>query len=128
MPARRRTPADAGVTFETVSAVARKLLPGVVEATSYGTPALKVRGKLIARLREDGETLVLRMDLVSREYVLRSNPELWCLTEHYRDYPYVLLRLPVVERRHLPQILEDAWRLVAPKRLVAEFDATRRPH
>ena len=128
MPERRRTPADAGVTFETVSTVARKLLPGVVEATSYGTPALKVRGKLIARLREDGETLVLRMDLVSREYVLRSNPELWCLTEHYRDYPYVLLTLPVVERRHLPQILEDAWRLVAPKRLVAEFDATRRPH
>ncbi len=128
MPARRRTSADSGVTFETVSAVAQELLPGVVEATSYGTPALKVRGKLIARLREDGETLVLRMDLVSREYVLRSNPELWCLTEHYRDYPYVLLRLPVVERRHLPQILEDAWRLVAPKRLVAEFDATRRPH
>ncbi len=121
-----RTRGAKGVSFDDVSAVARKLLPGTVESTSYGTPALKVKNKLLARLKEDGETLVVRMDPVSRDLVLRADPTRWYLTDHYRDYPYVLLRLTEVRRDQLPQILEDAWRLAAPKRLVAEFDARRR--
>lgn len=121
-----RTRGAKGVSFDDVSAVARKLLPGTVESTSYGTPALKVKNKLLARLKEDGETLVVRMDPVSRDLVLRTDPTRWYLTDHYRDYPYVLLRLTEVRRDQLPQILEDAWRLAAPKRLVAEFDARRR--
>ena len=36
-----------GVTFEQVRLIARNL-PGVEDSTSYGTPALKVRGKLLA--------------------------------------------------------------------------------
>lgn len=121
-----RTRGAKGVSFDDVSAVARKLLPGTVESTSYGTPALKVKNKLLARLKEDGETLVVRMDPVNRDLVLRADPTRWYLTDHYRDYPYVLLRLTEVRRDQLPQILEDAWRLAAPKRLVAEFDARRR--
>ena len=45
--------------FAAVCACAKRL-PGAEVATSYGTPALKVKGKLFARLKEDGETLVLR--------------------------------------------------------------------
>jgi hypothetical protein len=40
-------------------------LPGVEEGTSYGTPALKVGKKLLARLKEDGETLVLKLGFES---------------------------------------------------------------
>ena len=45
-----------GVSFEAVKATALAL-PEVAESTSYETPALKVRGKLMLRLREDNETL-----------------------------------------------------------------------
>jgi hypothetical protein len=41
-------------------------LPGVVDGTSYGTPALKVGGKLIARLHQSLDCVVLRSDLLSR--------------------------------------------------------------
>jgi hypothetical protein len=114
------------VTFEQVSGLARTTLPGVEESTSYGTPALKVKGKLLARLWEDGKTLVVRMDPVNRDLVIQSNPKLWYLTDHYRDYPWVLLRLTAVRRAQLADILEDAWRRTAPKRLIAEFDGKRR--
>jgi hypothetical protein len=95
-------------------------LPEIEESTSYGTPALKVRGKLVARLREDGETLVLRADLDSRDAMLRAQPKLFFITDHYRDYPAVLLRLTVVQPAHLKSLLEDSWRLVAPPSLVAK--------
>ena len=33
--------------------------PEVEDGTSYGTPALKVRKKMLARLKEDGDSLVM---------------------------------------------------------------------
>jgi hypothetical protein len=106
-----------GVSFPEVSELG-KALPGVIESTSYGTPALKVDGKLLARLKEDGETLVLRMDFVNRDLLLRAEPDLFFLTDHYLNYPSILIRLNQVTRRRIAELLEDAWRLVAPRRLL----------
>jgi hypothetical protein len=100
-------------------------LPEIEESTSYGTPALKVRGKLVARLREDGETLVLRTDLDSRDAMLRAQPSLFYITDHYRDYPAILLRLKEVRPAQLKDLVEDSWRLVAPRSLVAEHPASK---
>lgn len=100
-----------GVSFSEVSKLGRAL-PGVTESTSYGTPALKVEGKLLARLKEDGETLVLRMDFVNRDLLLRAEPDLFFLTDHYLNYPSILLRLKVVTKKRMAELLEDAWRLV----------------
>jgi hypothetical protein len=100
-------------------------LPEIEESTSYGTPALKVRGKLVARLREDGETLVLRTDLDSRDAMLRAQPSLFYITDHYRDYPAILLRLKVVRPAQLEDLVKDSWRLVAPRSLVAGHPASK---
>jgi hypothetical protein len=43
------------MTYDDVEALALRL-PGVEESISYGTAALKVRGRLFVRLKEDGET------------------------------------------------------------------------
>ena len=109
------------VTFVEVSAAAVKL-PDVEISKSYGTPALKVRGKLLARLKEDGETLVLRTDFVSRQILTQADPDTFFFTDHYRDYPLVLVRLEKVSRAALPDLLERAWRQVAPKKLIDERD------
>lgn len=104
------------LTFADAEALAAKL-PGLEVTTSYGTPALKVKGKLFARLHDDGETLVLRTTTVNRDYLLEAWPDACYLTDHYRNYPWVLVRLAKVERTHLAELLADAWELVAPARL-----------
>lgn len=97
-------------------------LPGVVDGTSYGTPALKVGGKLFARLHQDMDCVVLRCELLDREILMQSAPDAFFITDHYRDYPWILLRLGAVEKRVLPELIERAWRLVASKTLVRKFD------
>jgi len=97
-------------------------LPGVVDSTSYGTPALKVGGKLIARMHQSMDCLVLRTDLLDREILMQSAPDAFFITDHYRDYPWILVRFGVVERRALPDLIERAWRLVASKTLVKKYD------
>jgi hypothetical protein len=93
--------------------------PGVYEATSYGTPALRVGSKLIARLKEDGDSLVVRMSFEDRERLLREEPKAFYLTDHYLNYPAVLVRLSKVRPGLLSSVLEQAWRRMAPKRLVS---------
>lgn len=117
MATRKAAPVD----YDTVREIAARL-PGVQEGTSYGTPALKVRGKLLARLREDGRTLVLKCDFVQREMLMQAAPDVFFLTDHYRDYPLILIDLPKTSRKALPGLLEDAWRLLAGKKLLAEYN------
>lgn len=102
---------------------ARELLlafPGVEEAPCYGTPGFRVAKKLIARAWEDGETLVLRVDPYERDSLLAAHPDTLFLTGHYRNYPFVLARLPVISPDDLEALVEQAWRLAAPKRLLAQ--------
>jgi len=113
--------ASKGLTFDQVLEVARAL-PGVEESTSYGTRSIKVKGVLIARLREDGETLALRTAMVVRDYLLQTSPKVFFLEDHYRPYPWVLVRLSQAKAPQMRELLEDAWRSRAPKRLIAQHD------
>jgi hypothetical protein len=107
-------------TFEDVRALVADL-PGAEEATSYGSPAFKVRKRLFARLREQGDVLVVRVDRDERDALIDSEPEVYFVTPHYENYGYVLVRLEVVERDQLREILTEAWRLAAPKKLRDEL-------
>jgi hypothetical protein len=96
-------------------AVVRKLafsLPDVEEGTSYGTPALKVRGKLMVRLREDGETIVVIVDFPMREALMQAEPETFFITDHYLNYPTVLVRLATIRSKRLREALGHSWRFV----------------
>jgi len=97
----------------------------VEDGTSYGTPALKVRGKLLARVHQSIDCLVLRADFLDREILMQSAPDAFFITDHYRDYPWVLMRYSAVDPRALPDLIERAWRLVAPNGLVKDYDAGR---
>ena len=108
-------------SFDHVRALG-KALPGTEEGTSYGTAALKVKGKLFARIWEDGTTLVLKTSFEDRDFLMRADPAVFYITDHYRDYPWILVRLKKVKRGQLRELLEVAWRSVAPKKYIAEMD------
>ena len=111
------------MTWDEVRAVALKW-PGMADARSYGTPSLKVCGKFVARIREDGETVALRIDVLERQERMAADPAAFFITDHYADYPAVVVRLAKVKRRDLADLIEAAWRDLAPKKLVAEHDAS----
>jgi hypothetical protein len=98
-------------------------LPGVEESPWWGTPGLKVAGKGFCRLRTNPDGLVIRvLDLGDREALMRGQPDVFFTTPHYKNFPYVLVRLEHVQPDELEEMVQDAWRINAPKRLVAEHD------
>lgn len=103
------------VTYDTVRRVALAL-PAVQEATSYGTPALKVKGKLLVRLHQDLDKIVVRMPFDRREELIAGDPETYFITDHYRDYPYTLVSLARVHEDALPDLLKIAHREASSKK------------
>jgi hypothetical protein len=111
-------------TWHDVIAIGSRF-PGVEVTTSYGTPSLKVRKKFMCRLRTDPDALVLRVsDMGEREALLQGQPEAFFTTPHYDGYPAILVRLEEVDPTELAELIEEAWRIRAPKRLVAEWGGT----
>jgi hypothetical protein len=112
--------------YRRVCEIARKL-PGVEESSSFGTPALKVKGRFLCRLRTEAEgALAIRCDFLDRQILLQADPQVFFVTDHYLDYPMLLVRLDRIRLSALPDLIERAWRMVAPAKLVAEYDARRR--
>jgi hypothetical protein len=112
------------VTLATVRRLALAF-PDVEEGTSYGTPGFRVGKKFLARLWEDGETLVIKCGDDERDFRMKADPDTFFITDHYRGYPTVLVRLSRVTEEDLKAVLEEAWRRQASKRLVREYDQSR---
>jgi hypothetical protein len=110
---------DMQAAFARVAGLAQALgLAGIEQASSYGTPALKVGGKLLVRLK-DTETLVLSCPVQAKELLIEVAPEIYFQTEHYASSPAVLVRLAAIDDEELSLRLGDAWAYRAPARLKA---------
>jgi hypothetical protein len=93
-------------------------LPEVVEKPSYGTPGFRVRDRLFARLRPEGDAIVVWCDsLEEKDALTRSDPSKFFSTPHYDGHPTVLVRLEALDDDELWEILADSWRNRAPDTL-----------
>jgi hypothetical protein len=104
------------MTFDTVRAIGLSL-PGVELGTTYGSPALKVSGRMFACIAihrsAEPQTLAVRLDFNRRDELIASDPKTYYLTSHYVSYPVVLVRLKRVDRDALRDLLLMGWRFVS---------------
>ena len=86
-------------------------LPGAEDGMSYGAPAVKVKGKLFVRWREDLNAIVLKTTFDEREAMMEEDPEVYYITDHYLNYEYVLVSLEHVSRDVLPDLVKRSYDL-----------------
>src|ERR1700712_4176558 len=82
-------------------------LPGTREAPCYGTEGFFVQKKLLARMKEDGETLA--MPVADRDTLIKDDPDTFYITDHYLKSNYVLIRLNLIDPAFLERLLIDTW-------------------
>lgn len=88
-------------------------LPKADERPCYGTPGFYVRKKIFARLLEDGDSVVLKIDYDRRDVLMKADPKTFFITEHYRNYPMMIVRLSAVDEAELRELLEGAWQIAS---------------
>jgi hypothetical protein len=98
--------------------------PGVDEELAFGRPTLRVSKKFLACIAKiDSDTLCLKMpDHMQRDILLSAKPDVFYMTDHYADFGAILIRLPKVDPEELRDLLEDSWRMLASKRMVATYE------
>ena len=104
--------------FDVVREIAMAL-PDVEESTIHGAPSLKVRGRLLTcpALHRSAEpnTLAVRIGLDQRAELIAAQPDVYYVTDHYVNYPTLLVRLSRIQRDSLRDLLGMAWHFVCSK-------------
>src|SRR5213080_4318539 len=102
---------------------ARRLLlklTKVTEGRSYGMPSFLLNGRFLARFRDGDTVLVVQLATIGeRDVLMELDPRAFFFTEHYRNYPAVLVRLAEVPPALLSDVLRESWSHVV------ELPATR---
>jgi len=102
--------------------------PGALEKPSYGRPAFFIEKKFFTRLRAEDNSVVMRVGgIEQRDMMLELDPGTYFITDHYKDYPAVLVRLARITPAELKAMLERRWREIAPKKLLREVDGAAAP-
>ena len=102
-------------------------LPGAHEKPSYGKPAFFIEKKFFTRLREDGSIVMRVGSIEQRDMMLELDPETYFITDHYKDWPGLLVRISAITPGELKTMLERRWREIAPRKLVREADGEVAP-
>jgi hypothetical protein len=117
------------IDFDTVRKIGLEF-SGVEESTMYGAPALKIRGELMTCIpthkSAEPDSLAVRIDFDQRAELLSAAPDVYYLTDHYVNYPVVLVRLSRIHVDALPDLLRAAWRFVTAKKPGRKLRARKR--
>jgi hypothetical protein len=116
-----------GVTYEQVKQWALAL-PGTAEVfvEEWGHPTLRVNNKMFAVGSPESPTLSLKASTEDQSELIAADPDTFSIAPYTGRYGWVLVQLSRVDPAELGDLIVEAWRLTAPKRLVATHDATRR--
>jgi hypothetical protein len=107
--------ADKKANFDVVRKIALGL-PRVEESTTYGVRSFKLDGKLLTcpaiNKSAEPDSLAVRIDFEPRAELLSAEPDVYYVTDHYVDYPVVLVRLSRIHVDALRDLLAMAWSFV----------------
>ena len=85
-------------------------LPTVEEGISYGKPALKLNGKMLAATTApDTDSFVLHVPIEEKEMLIETDPDTFWETDHYRGWPVVLVRYGTDAGERIAMLLARAW-------------------
>jgi hypothetical protein len=97
--------------------------PEASEKPSYGRPAYFVAKKFFTRHRAEDDSLVWIVGSIDeRDHLLEIDPRTYFITDHYKDYPSVLVRMARIDTTMLQKMLDRRWRAIAPKKLLREME------
>lgn len=112
--------------FEAIKKIAQQF-PGAEESVSHEqTPSIKVNGKLMCRLHDDGEFVPIKIGFENRDFYLEKYPEIFHLPDHYKNYPYICFWIPMNNKNLLEEIIEISWKPLATKKQLKDWENSER--
>jgi hypothetical protein len=99
-------------------------LPEAVEIETWGHPTFRVREKMFATLSpDDGSSASVKTTKLEQIALVSSEPKVFGVPAYVGRSGWVTIQLEGVDPDHARELIEEAWRQTAPKRLVKAYEA-----
>ena len=104
-------------TFDDVRSIAMAL-PEVQEKLTWGTDVtFRIRDKMFVAGADGSDGISLKASLTAQTDLIDLDPETFSVAAHVGRYGWVNIKLERIDRELLEQLLRDAWRATAPRKL-----------
>ena len=100
-------------------------LPEATEKETWGHPTFRARDKMFASMAEDGSTGTVKATKQEQAALLAAAPDTFFVPAYVGQHGWVGINLPLVDPGELQDLIVEAWRLTAPKRVVKAYDDAR---
>jgi hypothetical protein len=97
-------------------------LPEAEERETWGTPTFRVRNRIFAMFAEGGSEVWVKSTFDEQRALVTMDDGTFFLPPYVGPSGWVGVRFQNVDRGEMEELLVEAWRLTAPKRLVRSFD------
>jgi hypothetical protein len=98
--------------------------PEATEQETWGHPTFRVRGKMFATMSAEDDAATVKASREAQAALVGSEPETFSVPAYVGQHGWIGIRLDRVDREEAAELLDDAWRATAPKRVVAGYDAS----
>jgi hypothetical protein len=110
------------VTADTLRQVVQAL-PEAEERETWGHPTFRVRDKMFAAMSDDGREASVKATREEQAALVAAAPGTFGIPAYVGRHGWVSIQLATVDPVELRELLVEAWRLTAPKRLVTAYDS-----
>ena len=97
-------------------------LPEAEEVQTWGEATFRVRGKIFCMFSPDGNGASIKGSLEQQTELIASDPSVYSVASYVGRFGWVAVDVARADAGEVAELIEDAWRRTAPKRLVRAFD------
>jgi hypothetical protein len=98
-------------------------LPEAEERETWGEATFRVRNKIFVIAGTDGKLASVKASIEEQTALISADPEVFSVAAYVGRYGWVRVDVTQVDPGEMRELVTEAWRMTAPKRLVAAFDA-----
>jgi hypothetical protein len=102
-------------------------LPEATEKEAWGHPTFRVRDKMFATMAVDGSTATVKSTHDEQRALTQMDPETFAVPAYVGKHGWIGIVLERVDPDELHELVVEAWRMTAPKRLLRPFDEANPP-
>ena len=97
-------------------------LPEAEERETWGEATFRVRNKIFMMMGADGKRASVKSTHDEQAALLAGDPETFFRPEYVGVHGWVGVVVARADPQEMRELVTEAWRLTAPKRLLAAFD------
>jgi hypothetical protein len=102
--------------------------PGTEEVLWFNKPAVFLHGQFLTKVHDKEEAMTFRVSSMEmRDMMLEAEPGLFYITDHYRNFPFILARLSALTPTVLKELIAGRAAQLAEKPEKKRRNRARKP-